>query len=349
MPVYQDPKTKKYYFSCYYVDWQGVRQRKVKRGFTLAREAKEAEHEFLMQYALQSDMTFKALYDVYMADCKTRLKAGTYNTKASNFEYSILPFFGKLKINEVKPAHVRKWQNEIIQQYKPTTQRQLHGQLSAIFNFAKKFYGLKNNPANVAGSIGETQADTAQFWTLEEFQKVAAHEKNLTLQTAHTLIFYSGIRAGELLALTVGDYNPKAKTITISKTLLRTKSINYITSPKTKKSNRTIVIPAVAADLLDEYIDSLYDPKSSDRLFYTLNVRNLYYYLQVAADKAGVKRIRVHDLRHSHASLLINNGANIKAVSERLGHNNIQTTLNIYGHLYEQQDSNIAALLDKLQ
>ena len=348
MPVYQDSKTKKWYFSCYYVDWQGERRRKVRRGFSLAREAKEAEREFLMQYALQSDMTFKALYDVYLADCKPRLKAGTYNNKMSNFENSILPFFCKKKINEITPAHVRQWQNEIIQRHKPTSQRQLHGQLSAIFNFAIKFYGLQKNPARAAGSIGSLQADAAQYWTLEEFHKVAEQEKNLTFLAAHTLLFYSGIRAGELLAMNVEDYDPAAKTIRISKTLFRSRSIDYITSPKTKKSNRTIVIPNVAASLLDKYIASLCDPKPKDRLFYTLNVRKLYYFLRVAAKQAGVKCIRVHDLRHSHASLLINNGVNIKALSERLGHANIQTTLNIYGHLYEQQDEQIAAKLDKL-
>lgn len=348
MPVYQDPKTKKYYFTCYYTDWQGQRRRKVKRGFVLARDAKEAEREFLSQYTTQSDMSFRAMYEIYMSDCKARLKTGTYANKESNFENSILPFFEKLRICDITPAHIRQWQNKIMQEYKPTTQRQLHSQLSALFNFAVKFYGLARNPARIAGSIGESKADTAQYWTLTEFNKVMECEKNLTFKAAHALIFYSGIRAGELLAMNVEDYDPAAKTISINKTLLRTHSVDHITTPKTKKSNRVIAIPTIAASLLDEYIDSLYDPRPGDRLFYSLNVRNLYYYLQTAAKQAGVKPIRVHDLRHSHASLLINNGVNIKAISERLGHDNIQTTLNIYAHIYEQQSKDIASLLDNL-
>lgn len=348
MPVYQDTKTKKYYFSCYYVDWQGQRRRKVKRGFSLAREAKEAERTFIAQYSMQSTITFRAMYEIYMADCKSRLKNSTCTNKESNFENSILPFFAELRICDIKPTHIRQWQNQILQRYKQTTQRELHGQLSALLNFAVKFYGLHHNPARTAGSIGTGKADTAQYWTLDEFNKAMEYAKNLTFKAAHTLIFYSGIRAGELLAMNVNDYDPNSKTISISKTLHRAKSINYITSPKTKKSNRILAIPTIAAKLLNEYINTLYDPHPGDRLFYSLNVRNLYYYLHTSAKKAGVKQIRVHDLRHSHASLLINNGVNIKAISERLGHDNIQTTLNIYAHLYEQQSSDIAALLDKL-
>lgn len=349
MPVYQNKTTGKYYFTCYYVDWQGERRRKVKRGFTLAREAKKAEREFLDQYAEQCNMSFSAFYDIYIADCKARLKGDTVETKQSKFKGSILPYFGNFCISDITPAHVRQWQNKIMQEYKPTTQRQLQAQLSALFNFAVKFYGLKRNPAKIAGSIGTLKAGRLDFWTLEEFNKVIACEENISFKTAFILLFYSGLRSGELLALNVGDYDSKEKTVTVSKTLARVKGGFAITTPKTEKANRTIKLPLVATKQLDQYIAALYEPKGSDRLFISQNKLNLVNTLKKDADKAGVKRIRVHDLRHSHASLLINNNVNIKAVSDRLGHEDIQTTLNIYAHLYEHQQSNIVELLDKLQ
>jgi integrase len=349
MPVYQDKTTGKYYFTCYYVDWQGERRRKVKRGFTLARDAKKAEREFLDQYAEQCNMSFSAFYDIYIADCKARLKADTVETKQSKFKGSILPYFSNFCIADITPAHVRQWQNKIMQEYKPTTQRQLQAQLSSLFNFAVKFYGLKRNPAKIAGSIGTLKAGRLDFWTLEEFNKVIACEEDISFKTAFILLFYSGLRSGELLALNVGDYDAKEKTVTVNKTLARVKGGFAITTPKTEKANRIIKLPLVATKQLDKYIAALYEPKGSDRLFISQNKLNLVNTLKKDADKAGVKRIRVHDLRHSHASLLINNNVNIKAVSDRLGHEDIQTTLNIYAHLYEHQQSNIAALLDKLQ
>ena len=138
MPVYQDKTTGKYYFTCYYVDWQGERRRKVKRGFTLARDAKKAEREFLDQYAEQCNMSFSAFYEIYIADCKARLKPGTVESKDGRFKVTILPYFGELNIADITPAHVRQWQNKMMQQYSITTQRQVQAQLSAIFNFAIK-------------------------------------------------------------------------------------------------------------------------------------------------------------------------------------------------------------------
>lgn len=349
MPVYQDKTTGKYYFTCYYVDWQGERRRKVKRGFTLARDAKKAEREFLDQYAEQCNMSFSAFYEIYIADCKARLKTDTVETKQSKFNSAILPFFSGFCIADITPAHVRQWQNKIIQEYKPTTQRQLQAQLSSLFNFAVKFYGLKRNPAKIAGSIGTIKSGRLDFWTLEEFNKAIACEENATCKTAFILLFYSGLRIGELLALNLDDYDREEKTITVSKTLAKVRGGIEITTPKTKKANRAIKLPLVATKQLDQYITTLYKPKGSDRIFFTMNQAFLLKHLKKDAKKADVKQIRLHDLRHSHASLLINNNVNIKAVSDRLGHEDIQTTLNVYAHIYENQQSNIADLLDKLQ
>ena len=346
MPVYKDEKTNTWYFSCYYKDWQGQQRRKLKRGFALQREAKEAEQIFLSQYAAQCDMTFAAMYDIYMADFKARSKKpSTVATKEGHFTSAILPYFGNIKLSDITPAHVRDWQNKIIQQYAPTTQKQLHGQLSALFNFAMKFYGLKQNPARLAGSIGEFKADTADFWTVEEFNAAMEYTPE-PFRTAFFLFFYSGLRRGELLALNIGDFDAASNTITVNKSLERIKGVNHIGEPKNKQSIRTVTIPSSVADMLNQYIKTIYEPSPNEPLWPTMSGDHLAYRLEQSALKAGVKKIRLHDLRHSHAALLIEMDVNILAISKRLGHKDIKTTLNIYGHLYKEHAEQIAQKLD---
>lgn len=348
MSVYQDKATGKYYFVCTYKDWQGKSHRKYTRGFKLARDAKAAERDFLNQQHGTNSMSFKALYELYIADCRARLKESTVISKDSLFQHSILPFFQRFdNIGNITPAHVRQWQNELLTKYKPTSCRRIHSQLSAIFNFAVKYYGLARNVA-CAGGIGKRKADSSSYWTLEEFDKAIEQVQTLQDKAALTVLFYSGLRVGELLALTMADYDSKANTITVTKTLSRTATGYVIAPPKTPKSRRTVTIPCKASAVLNAYIATLYEPQPRDTIFIGLNGNHLAYVIKLAAAGADVKKIRVHDLRHSHASLLINNGANIKAVSERLGHDDIKTTLNTYGHLYKNQDNALAAMLDKL-
>ena len=211
-----------------------------------------------------------------------------------------------------------------------------------------KYYGLARNVACIAGGIGKRKADSSSYWTLEEFEKAIEQVQALQDKAALTVLFYSGLRVGELLALTIADYDNKANTITVTKTLSRTATGYVIAPPKTPNSRRTVTIPCKASAVLNAYIATLYEPQPRDTIFIGLNGNHLAYVIKLAAAGADVKKIRVHDLRHSHASLLINNGANIKAVSERLGHDDIKTTLNTYGHLYKNQDNALAAMLDKL-
>lgn len=347
MSVHLDSKTKKYFFTCRYTDWQGNRQRKLKRGFKYSRDAKAAEREFLAQYATQPDFTFTAMYDEYMKDCKARLRESTCATKEGHFKHAILPFFGKMKLADITPVHVRRWQNDIIKRYEPTTQKQIHGLLSALFNFAMRFYRLKENPARLAGSIGAFKAHSAKFWTVDQFNKVMQYIEPGYL-AAFSLLFYGGLRIGELLALEIRDYNPSAKTISISKSLEYINGKNYIGPTKNAQSTRVISIPATVAALIDEYMNFLYEPEPHEPLFIYFTRSSMAYRLDEAAKKAGLEKIRLHDLRHSHASMLINLGINILAISKRLGHDDIKTTLNIYGHLYHTTNEEIAGKLENL-
>lgn len=170
MPTYYNEKTKKYYCKFYYTDWQGIRRQKKKEGFTLARDAKAYEQEFLNKTAGDCSMKFAALYDIYITDFKARHKPTTVNQRVYDMEKYILPFLGDMPLTAITPVTIRKWQNDIISAgYAETTQRHLNAILSAIFNYAVKYYKLQSNPVRLAGTIGKSHAGRIDFWTLTEF------------------------------------------------------------------------------------------------------------------------------------------------------------------------------------
>lgn len=349
MPAYKDEQRGTWYAQFYYKDWTGARKKKLKRGFATKREAVAFERDFVNAHSGSVDMTFQAFSVIYLEDMQHRLKLSTYENKRFTIENSLIPFFGNMPLNVITPSDVRRWQNEMIAKgYSQTYLRGLHVQLSSVFNYAVKYYSLAENPCKKAGSIGKQRAESMQFWTLEEYKAFSnAVSHNIQAHTAFEILYYTGMRIGELLALTPSDVDLEACTISISKTYQRINGLDVITPPKTAKSNRVIAIPQFLRDEIKDYIGKLYNLSDNDRIFpvtkYAFN-----HMLKRYADKAGVKEIRLHDLRHSHASLLIEKGVNPLMIAQRLGHENIETTLNIYGHLYPTKESELIACLEDL-
>ena len=352
MPVYKDEIHKNFYVQFYYVDWQGQRRKKFKRGFKTSREAKAYEHNFLNKAAADNTMTFSNLCAYYLEDSKVRLKPTTQRNKEYLIKKWILPYFKDIEISRITPIMIRKWQNSIMNQdsYTPTYERVINAKLSAIFNYAVKYYGLRNNPVRISGPMGKKNAERLNFWTLDEFKNFVAkidRKDQRPFYEAFMVLFYTGIRVGELLALTVSDLDFKAKTISITKNYARVDGKDLILSPKTPKSKRIVNIPDFLCSMLQDYIQKLYAPDL--RLFFTLNKYSLNKRLKKTAAAAGVKAIRVHDLRHSHASLLIELGFSPLLISQRLGHEKVETTLQTYSHLYPNKADEVASRLNSLQ
>ncbi len=295
-------------------------------------------------------MTFRAFSEIYLEDMRHRLKLSTYENKRFTIENSLIPFFGNIPLNIITPTDVRRWQNEMMSRdYSQTYLRGLHVQLSSVFNYAVKYYGLAENPCKKAGSMGKMHADSMDFWTLEEYTSFAkAIEHNQQAYTAFETLYYTGMRIGELLALTPSDIDLEGCMISINKTYQRIKRRDVITTPKTPKSVRTIAIPVFLRDELRDYIGKLYDLSDNDRIFPVTKFA-FGHILERYAGKAGVKRIRLHDVRHSHASLLIEKGFSPLLIAERLGHENIETTLNTYSHLYPTKESELIECLEGLK
>ncbi len=351
MPVFKDEKRGTWYVMAWYRDWTGERKQKCKRGFPTKREAQDWERSFQMQTAADMDMTFEAFVELYTKDVRPRLKENTWLTKENIIQKKILPYFGKRKISEITTKDVISWQNELLacrdkrgKPYSQTYLKTVHTQLSAIFNHAVRFYELRSNPAANAGNMGTDEGTEMQFWTKEEYLKFAETMRDRPLSYhAFEMLYWCGLRLGELLALTPGDFNFEAGTVKISKSYQRIHGEDVITTPKTKKSNRTIKMPNFLCVEMKDYLGRLYGIKKKDRIF-AFTKCHLHHEMDRGAKAAGVKRIRIHDLRHSHISLLIDMGFSAVAIADRVGHENIEITYR-YAHLFPSKQTEMA---DKL-
>ncbi len=343
----KDPKTGKWLIQYRYTDWQGNRKKSTKRGFNTKREAEEWLRTFLVTQQADFNMMFEDFLKIYYADMETRLREHTMRTKKYIIDLKVLPFFGKMKMNEIKAADIRKWQNKLIQQgYAPTYLRTINNQVSALFNYAVKYYDLPNNPCRKAGSIGKGKADEMQFWTKEEFDKFVDTVMNKQQSyMAFMTLFWTGMRLGELLALNVGDVDFEKRTISITKSYQRMSGRDVITEPKTPRSKRSITIPQFLVIDLQDYVNSMYGVEKEDRLF-PITKYYLEHEMQRGIKQSGVKRIRIHDIRHSHASMLVELGFSPLEIANRLGHEKIETTLNTYSHLYPNKQEQLADRLD---
>ena len=209
-----------------------------------------------------------------------------------------------------------------------------HKDLSTIFNYAVEKYGLAVNPAAKAGQIESDEVKEMHIWTPEEFNAfIDTFEPSDPLRILFFTLYYTGARIGEALALTIKDVNLDKNVIFINKTLHYYDGQQVARAPKTKSSVRSIPIDSELAEDLRGYINRLYEPKKNDRLFY-YSPAYVGRVLKHHAELAGVPVIRTHDLRHSHASLLINMGASPVAVAQRLGHASAKMTLDVYSHIF---------------
>ena len=347
MKAEKDKKTGKWLIQYRYTDWQGKRRKSTKRGFATKREAEEWLRNFLITQKADFDMKFEDFWKMYCADMETRLREHTMRTKKYIVELKILPYFGNKRVNDITAADIRQWQNELIKMgYSPTYLKTINNQLSAIFNYAVRYYDLKSNPCVKAGSMGKSKAEEMDFWTGEEFRKFIDSVMNKRLSyMAFMTLYWTGMRLGELLALNPKDVDLEKRTISITKSYQRLGKKDVITPPKTPKSKRVITIPEFLAADIKDYMDSLYDLQENDRLF-PITKYYLEHEMQRGIKESGVKRIRVHDLRHSHASMLIELGFSPLEIANRLGHEKVETTLNTYAHLYPNKQTKLAERLD---
>lgn len=353
MPAYKDEKQGTWYVQFYYTDWDGKKKKKWKRGFKTKREALDWERNFILKADGTADVTVNKFYSMYKEDIFSKMKLNTWLSKKHMIETKILPFFGEMKLTEVSPLNITKWHTILLNtektdggKYSQTYLKTIHVQLSAMLNHAVKFYGLKKNPCKVTGRIGSNQGEEMAFWIKEqylEFSK-AIMDKDLSFY-AFEILYWCGIRLGELRALTKEDFDLEKKSLRINKSTQRIDGKEMVTSPKTVKSIRTIAMPEFLADEIEEYFLLIKDIADDEHIF----PRSKTYFhneMDRGSKIAGVPRIRIHDLRHSHVSLLIEMGFSPVDIAQRLGHESYKITLD-YAHMFPSKQDEMAKKLKR--
>lgn len=338
-----------------YKDVFGEKHQTTKRGFKTQREAVAWERAKLQKNEFAPSMTFEAFYAEYKDRNKENFQVTTWQNKESMISKYIIPYFGKKKMNEITKLDVITWLSLIQGMRKndgtklsQTTLRGVHNQLNAIFNFASNICGFSNNPCIGIKKIGSQKGKKREYWTLNEYLKVEnVAKENPIFYYALRILYWTGIREGELLGLTTDSIDFETKTLKIDKSFAVVDGRGVLKSTKTEESNRVIFLPDFLLEDFKELLFLTQYTQENDRLFSSLDKRILLSNLKKYAEKAGVKTIIVHGLRHSHVSMLANEGFNTEVVAERLGHSNTEVT-EIYSHIFEETKSSVAVNLDRI-
>ncbi len=303
------------------------------------------------------NITFANVCNNYFLYIKLKKKPQSFRSITSRINNYILPYFSNTNIFDFTAFEFLEWQNMINSKnlsykYKKT----LHYAFVGLLNYCKIFYNLDKNVASEVGNFKNYEVESiAKVWTYEQFKKFIEVVDVELYKTLFKFMYFTGCRIGEILALTWNDLEKNI--IHINKTISK-ENINghrVITPPKTKKSIRKICIDNhLLLDLynLKNYYANLYDNYSIDYYIFggnkPLSPSTIERYKNKYCKISGVEKIRLHDFRHSHATLLLKNNIPISTISKRLGHKNTSTTLDIYAHFVEEDEKRVLDTLNSL-
>ncbi|AOC55405.1 tyrosine-type recombinase/integrase [Bacillus pumilus] len=352
MPVYKDKKTNTYYFAKRITLSDGTKKQVKRRGFKKKKDAQEAEAELLLGYNDEkvAEITFQEAAQSYFDWYQARRKKSSIQVIKNIIFNHLIHEFGHMEIKKISPRHVMLYQNKIINKYAPDFLKKIHSTLSAVFNFSAKYHGTENNPAKVVGNFEVTVNKRLNYWELEEFKTFISVVDDPLYKAFFSTLYFSGARKGELLALTWADVNFEENYIDINKTEYN----REITPPKTAASIRIILMPNQVMDLLKGIkndAEKIAPVKNDYRVFGTFYDsiatstidRRYSKYLK----ESNVRKIVIHEFRHSHASYLINKNCNPLVLANRLGHSDVAETLNTYSHLYPSKQKEVVAFMEE--
>lgn len=324
-------------------------------GFSTKKEANEeylkfmaTSKQFVKLNKQTHDLTFKELYNEYELFQKTRVKESTLYSFCSKSKLHICPYFNDFKVKDITPKDILIWQNRI-DKYSYKYKTTLRQNLTAILKYAERYYNITSKINLVDNFRKPIKKKEMQVWTPAEFNDFIEKVSNEQYKVFFYALYLTGARRGELMATTWKDWNLQKSTLNIDKTFtsknLGTKKGGISSSPKNEFSIREISIPQNLNDIIKDFKKTNFTEPNGK--VFDIKETTLDRIKRNACQASGIKEIRIHDFRHSHASLLISEGISIVAVAKRLGHGNIEQTLNTYSHLMPNEDIKTIELLSK--
>ncbi len=377
MPIYKMEGKKngkqKYRVRINYVDSFGKAKQLDRVAYGLD-EAKELERKLqasMCDVEPGIGMTVSELFEEYIKVKRSEVRETTLDKFIRNVRYHILPILGEYKLKKLTLPVLQDWKTKINDKdLSIITRQNLYGELRNLLNYAVKMEYLSANPLLKLGNFKATleleQTKEMDYYTADEFKQFISVARNCAIEAQQSgnyfewnyyvffsIAFYTGLRKGEIHALRWCDINGEYLSVTRS-IAQKLKGEDRITPPKNKSSIRTLQLPKPLLKILSEHKERCkqFDNFSENNLICgadkslrdsTIQKRNVKF-----AQLAGIKTIRIHDFRHSHASLLANEGINIQEISRRLGHSNVEITWNTYSHLYPREEERAIKILDKI-
>lgn len=351
------------------------RIRIIRKGFKTKKEALDIEQhirvvelrEKRFDFLVTTDMLFNILEE---EDLQNNRKISYISTQKNNYERHIKPYFKDTNLNKLSYEHIFEFREHLKTKSKkqnsnstlsPNTVNKIMILLKKIFDTGVRKSLIDKNPVDNLRKLPISKP-TISFWNVEEFKEFRKLITNdeISYDLFFTIAFFTGMRMGEILALNWYDVNLITSTIHITKTAYFVNNVNHINSTKTRAGTRLITINNKLTEMLTDWKEKQEDllkefTKDTDSLQIIQSTpiaitKNMVdkKFKQILSRNNNLKKIRIHDLRHSHASLLINQGEDYLVVKERLGHASITTTIDTYSHLYPSKQKNLANKLDDI-
>ena len=332
-------------------------------------EAKELEMKLL--YDLKHEqptarMTVGELCKKYLQATKNEIRETSYNKNKTVIEHHILPYLEGKQLNKLTAPVIQDWKMSIEKlNFQLRTRQNIYSTFNAVLNWGVRLDYMSNNILSKVGNFKSTNTIKKEmdFYTGEEYSKFAKaalnYAQNSPKSAAYNyyvffaIAFYCGLRKGEIHALKWSDIDGIYLNVSRSITQ-KLKGEDRETAPKNKSSVRTLQLPQPLIDILKEHKERYKENENfsenfricgGERPLRDTSIENMNIKF---AKAAGIKKIRIHDFRHSHASLLANSGINIQEIARRLGHSDVQMTWNTYSHLYPKEEERAIEILNKI-
>lgn len=346
MPVYKDNERKTWYYKVRYKDLYGRNKQAMRRGFAKRSEAIQAEADFIagIKNAFSDEITIDEIFEHNINHKKLKVK--TIRRRTSEYNLHIKPRFGPLKAKDITIQQVMDFKSDLEKKFvSMNSARTVYSNFKVLINHAVKFFGLRIDPSIAVGPISR-ERPKVNFIQREEFEERVLLLDHLYYRQLARLLFYTGLRVGEGFGLTWKDVDLEKKQLHVNKT------IDIITRQpgptKTAGSVGYVPFPPFIKEMLKQI-----KKESETCLFgfhdglYVFGGLAPYHYSHFHKKfKEVFPSLRIHDLRHSYASYLINKGVDIYLVKELMRHDDIKQTANTYGHLYTERKHQAMSVFD---